>query len=60
MLRFDLETALATAMVSLGSTTHLFAIRRASIKPLLLAALLYGWLIFGGLAITLSVRAWID
>ena len=48
MLRFDLETALATAMVSLGSTTHLSAIRRAGIKPLVLAALLFGGLIFGG------------
>ena len=50
---------LATAMVSLGLTTHLSAIRWAGIKPLMLAALLFGWLIFGGLAITLTVRAWI-
>lgn len=50
---------LAMAMVSLGLTTHLSAIRRAGIKPLVLAALLFGWLIFGGLAITLTVRAWI-
>lgn len=50
---------LARAMVSLGLTTHLSAIRRAGIKPLLLAALLFVWLVFGGLAITLAVRSWI-
>lgn len=45
----DIDTWLLTmAMAALGLTTHLSAIRRAGIKPLILAALLFGWLIAGG------------
>lgn len=48
----DLDTfLLAMAMGALGLTTHLSAIRRAGIKPLLLGALLFVWLIGGGAAI---------
>ncbi|SDL51469.1 conserved hypothetical integral membrane protein [Janthinobacterium sp. OK676] len=48
----DLDTALlAMAMAALGLTTHMSAIRRAGIKPLLLAGLLFCWLIAGGAAI---------
>jgi uncharacterized membrane protein YadS len=36
------------AMGALGLTTHLSAIRRAGIKPLLLGALLFVWLVAGG------------
>lgn len=43
---------LAMAMAALGLTTHVSAIRRAGIKPLLLAALLFAWLIAGGAGIT--------
>lgn len=39
---------LATAMAALGLTTHHSAIRRAGVKPLLLAGLLFAWLIAGG------------
>jgi uncharacterized integral membrane protein (TIGR00698 family) len=39
---------LATAMGALGLTTHLSAIRRAGAKPLLLASVLFAWLICGG------------
>ncbi|MBP0600377.1 YeiH family putative sulfate export transporter [Herbaspirillum sp. LeCh32-8] len=39
---------LAMAMVALGLTTHLSAIRSAGIKPLLLGAVLFGWLVVGG------------
>ena len=39
------------AMAALGLTTHMSAIRRAGIKPLLLAGLLFCWLIAGGAAI---------
>lgn len=39
---------LAMAMAGLGLTTHFSAIRRAGIRPLLLAALLFVWLIAGG------------
>ena len=36
------------AMAGLGLGTHLSAIRRAGLKPLLLAALLFAWLVLGG------------
>lgn len=48
----DLDTfLLAMAMGALGLTTHLSAIRRAGIKPLLLGAVLFVWLVGGGAAI---------
>ena len=46
---------LATAMAALGVSTHVSAIRTAGIKPLALAAMLFAWLILGGLAINLCV-----
>ncbi len=53
----DLDTVLlAMAMAALGLTTHVSALRQAGIKPLLLALLLFAWLIGGGLAINLAVR----
>jgi uncharacterized integral membrane protein (TIGR00698 family) len=39
---------LAMAMTALGLTTHGSAIRKAGVKPLLLAAILFAWLIAGG------------
>ena len=48
---------LAMAMAALGVTTHVSAVRTAGIKPLALAALLFGWLIFGGAAINAGVGA---
>ncbi len=52
----DADTAiLATAMAALGVSTHISAIRTAGIKPLALAAMLFAWLILGGLAINLCV-----
>jgi uncharacterized integral membrane protein (TIGR00698 family) len=48
----DLDTfLLAMAMGALGLTTHLSAIRRAGIKPLLLGGLLFVWLVGGGAVI---------
>jgi uncharacterized integral membrane protein (TIGR00698 family) len=45
----DVDTfLLAMAMGALGLTTHLSAIRKAGMKPLLLGALLFAWLICGG------------
>jgi uncharacterized integral membrane protein (TIGR00698 family) len=45
----DVDTfLLAMAMGALGLTTHLSAIRRAGVKPLLLGALLFAWLVAGG------------
>ena len=43
---------LAMAMAALGLTTHVSAIRRAGLKPLLLAALLFAWLVAGGAGIS--------
>jgi uncharacterized integral membrane protein (TIGR00698 family) len=45
----DLDTVLlAMAMAALGLSTHFSALRRAGLRPLLLAALLFGWLVIGG------------
>ncbi len=44
---FD-NVVLAAAMGALGLTTHVSAIRRAGVKPLALAALLFAWLNVGG------------
>lgn len=48
----DIDTAmLAMAMAGLGLTTQIAAIRTAGIKPLLLGAVLFVWLIGGGMLI---------
>ena len=39
---------LATAMAALGLGTHASALRKAGLRPLGLAALLFGWLVVGG------------
>jgi uncharacterized integral membrane protein (TIGR00698 family) len=46
---------LAMAMAALGLTTHFSAIREAGLKPLLFAAMLFGWLIVGGAMINTVV-----
>ncbi|HEV7358823.1 MAG TPA: YeiH family protein [Steroidobacteraceae bacterium] len=48
---------LATAMAALGVSTQASAIRSAGLKPLGLAALLFGWLILGGFAINAGITA---
>jgi uncharacterized integral membrane protein (TIGR00698 family) len=54
----DVDTLiLATAMAALGVSTQVSAIRAAGIKPLGLAALLFGWLMLGGFAINTAVAA---
>lgn len=45
------------AMAALGLTTRVSAIRAAGIKPLALAAVLFGWLIAGGFAINVLVES---
>ncbi len=50
---------LAMAMGALGLTTHLSAIRRAGMKPMLLGALLFVWLVAGGALINSAVAAWL-
>ena len=39
---------LAAAMAALGITTHFSAIKKAGLKPLFLAAIVFLWLVFGG------------
>ncbi|MFJ3057853.1 YeiH family protein [Herbaspirillum sp. NPDC087042] len=39
---------LAMAMAALGLSTHLSALRNAGIKPMILGAVLFGWLVVGG------------
>jgi len=56
----DLDTfLLAMAMGALGLTTHLSAIRKAGVKPLLLGAILFAWLIGGGALINVLVEGWV-
>jgi uncharacterized integral membrane protein (TIGR00698 family) len=51
-LLIDCDTAiLAMAMAALGLSTHISAIRTAGLKPLALAAVLFVWLVGGGMAI---------
>lgn len=47
---------LAMAMAALGLTTHFSTLRQAGIKPLLMAGLLFGWLILGGAGINQLVE----
>jgi uncharacterized integral membrane protein (TIGR00698 family) len=50
---------LAMAMGALGLTAHICALRRAGIKPLLLGAVLFAWLIGGGVLINSGVAGWL-
>lgn len=47
---------LAMAMAALGLTTHMSALKRAGAKPLLMASLLFVWLIIGGGGINLLIH----
>ncbi|VTY25181.1 Uncharacterised protein [Xylophilus ampelinus] len=54
----DIDTVLlAMAMAGLGLTTHVSAIRKAGIKPLALAAVLFIWLVLGGFTINAGITA---
>ncbi len=48
---------LAMAMAALGLTTHVSAIRSAGTRPLALAAVLFTWLVAGGIAINVAVTS---
>jgi uncharacterized membrane protein YadS len=48
---------LAMAMAALGVTTHVSALRSAGVRPLVLAGVLFAWLIVGGVAINTGVSA---
>lgn len=47
---------LAMAMASLGLTTRVSALRKAGAKPLVLAAVLFAWLLIGGALINAGVQ----
>ena len=52
----DLDNMLLTmAMFALGLTTHFSAIKQAGIKPLILAAVMFFWLILGGAMINVLI-----
>jgi uncharacterized integral membrane protein (TIGR00698 family) len=54
----EIDTVLlAMAMAGLGLTTHAAAIRKAGVRPLALAAVLFAWLVGGGLAINAGMTA---
>ena len=48
---------LAMAMAALGVTTHVSALKKAGAKPLLMALVLFIWLIVGGGAINLAIHS---
>lgn len=48
---------LAVAMAALGLSTHISAVRAAGTRPLLLALLLFGWLLGAGLLLNLLLSA---
>jgi uncharacterized integral membrane protein (TIGR00698 family) len=57
-LTTEVDTVLlAMAMAALGLSTHVSAIRKAGIKPLLLASILFVWLVVGGALINRFVPA---
>ncbi|WP_435927169.1 YeiH family protein [Dryocola sp. BD613] len=47
---------LAMAMAALGLTTHISALKKAGLRPLLMALVLFAWLIVGGGAINLGIH----
>ncbi len=54
----EIDTALlAMAMAGLGLTTDIKAIRRAGLKPLMLASLLFAWLVVGGAVLNYAITA---
>ena len=49
------DVLLTMAMFALGLTTHLGAIKQAGVKPLILGAIMFAWLILGGGLINIGV-----
>lgn len=54
MIMLD-DVLLTMAMFALGLTTHLSAIKQAGVKPLILAAMMFVWLIVGGGLINIGI-----
>lgn len=51
------DVLLTMAMFALGLTTHLGAIKQAGVKPLILGAILFAWLIVGGGLINIGIAS---
>ena len=49
------DILLTMAMFALGLTTHLSAIKQAGVKPLILGAIMFAWLIVGGGLINIGI-----
>ena len=49
------DVLLTMAMFALGLTTHLGAIKQAGVKPLILGAIMFAWLILGGGLINIGI-----
>ncbi len=49
------DVLLTMAMFALGLTTHLSAIKQAGVKPLILGAIMFAWLIIGGGFINIGI-----
>ena len=49
------DLLLTMAMFALGLTTHLSAIKQAGVRPLILGAIMFGWLILGGGLINIGI-----
>lgn len=58
LLEID-NLALAMAMAALGLTTHVSVVRKAGHKPMILAALLFVWLLLGGGGINALLGGWL-
>lgn len=54
MIKLD-DVLLTMAMFALGLTTHMSAIKQAGAKPLVLGAIMFGWLIIGGGLINVGI-----
>ena len=51
------DVLLTMAMFALGLTTHLSAIKQAGVKPLILGAMMFAWLIIGGGLINIVIAS---
>lgn len=56
MIMLD-DVLLTMAMFALGLTTHLSAIKKAGVKPLILGAIMFAWLIIGGGLINIGISS---
>ena len=45
------------AMFALGLTTHMSAIKQAGVKPLILGAVMFAWLLLGGGVINIAISS---